>query len=204
MLLQEVSIRRAMNTTTTKQEGASVAPTWQVRLREARKRAGLTQQALADQLGMSQRTINGYEHGRQPKIPIYQALADACGVSVTWLMSGEGTAERQKVARADDPVGRDPDREQRVTQAISEAYQDSPLFAWAIQEVANLFDEQGIRADHRHLLGYTQNLLRLVKDEPDQAKAKDVMLREIERDRREFRRQPDLLMDKMTTSRRTP
>jgi transcriptional regulator with XRE-family HTH domain len=202
MLPLEVSITSAM---TTEQEGASVAPEdWQQRLLAARKRAGLTQQTLADQIGMSQRTVNSYEHGRKPNITMYRKIAEACGVSETWLILGEGTAERQKVAGADESVGRDPDREQRVIQPFSETDQESPLFAWAIKYVSNVFLEEGIRADHRHLLIYTKNLLRLVQDTPDQAHAKNLILGAVERDRAEFRRQLNLLVDKITTSPRPP
>jgi len=49
-------------------------------LREARRRAGLTQAALASQTGTSQATISAYESGRkQPSVETFSRLLAATG-----------------------------------------------------------------------------------------------------------------------------
>lgn len=60
------------------------------KIQEARSKAGLTQQQLADKLGVSQQYIGNYESGkRYPKIQTLQKIADALGVSVTEFLGGE-------------------------------------------------------------------------------------------------------------------
>lgn len=52
-------------------------------IRFYRQKAGLTQQQLADKLGVSQQYIGNYESGkRQPKIQTLQKIADALDVDV--------------------------------------------------------------------------------------------------------------------------
>src|SRR6185312_6838327 len=94
VLLLEVSTPSPMSNI--EQELASDVPPWLQRLLEARKRAGLTQEELGRRIGKSQKTVNGYEHGRKPNVSIYRQIAAACDVSETWLILGEGAAERQK------------------------------------------------------------------------------------------------------------
>lgn len=55
-------------------------------LRKARDHAGLTQAELADQLGMTTRSVIAYEGGaRAPRRPILVAWAMATGVASDWL-----------------------------------------------------------------------------------------------------------------------
>lgn len=52
----------------------------------ARRHAGLTQKELADQLGLSRGSVQGYEQGlRMPKRPTLMAWASLTGVSYEWL-----------------------------------------------------------------------------------------------------------------------
>ena len=62
------------------------------RLRSMRKQAGLTQQALAKQAGITDRTIQNYENGRRnpQRFTNVKALADVLGVSSHELMGEEG------------------------------------------------------------------------------------------------------------------
>ena len=74
------------------------------KIQEARSKAGLTQQQLADKLGVSQQYIGIYESGkRQPKIQTLQKIADALGVPVTEFLDEEltsmTTGERIRKAR---------------------------------------------------------------------------------------------------------
>ena len=56
-----------------------------------RRRAGLSQEALADRLGVSRQSVSKWETGEStPDIAKLPALAAAFGVSVDWLLSEEG------------------------------------------------------------------------------------------------------------------
>lgn len=57
------------------------------RLREARKKAGLTQIALAKMTGLSDATVANYENGKtSPTLNAAYLLADALGVTFAWLV----------------------------------------------------------------------------------------------------------------------
>ena len=60
------------------------------RLRQARKHAGLTQQQLAEKVGMTQPSITDLERGKSQSTTMTAELAHACGVNALWLASGEG------------------------------------------------------------------------------------------------------------------
>lgn len=58
-----------------------------VTLKMLRLQHGLTQQELAEKLGISAVTISGYELGRrEPSIEILERIADCFGVSVDYLL----------------------------------------------------------------------------------------------------------------------
>lgn len=67
-----------------------VFPAQGSRLKEARKRAALTQQDLAARLNFSWQTISAYENNRR-EIDRATAgrIAQACGVRVAWLMGAD-------------------------------------------------------------------------------------------------------------------
>ncbi len=53
---------------------------WNVEIVEARRRAGLSQRALARRVGTSQATISAYESGRkQPTVTVLERLLGATG-----------------------------------------------------------------------------------------------------------------------------
>lgn len=61
------------------------------RIKQVRKSAGITQQELADSLGLKQNTIAMYEIGRI--VPSDRTIADICriyNVNEVWLRTGEG------------------------------------------------------------------------------------------------------------------
>src|SRR5262245_21074158 len=61
------------------------------RLKELRTRAGLTQQQLADQAGVSRATVADLEQGRyEPSWPMVLALAGALGAPLEDFRSGTG------------------------------------------------------------------------------------------------------------------
>jgi len=67
------------------------------RLRLARKEAGLTQQQLADKVGMKKASISGLELGtsKKPSADNILPLAKFLGVTPEWLVSGKGVKKAQ-------------------------------------------------------------------------------------------------------------
>jgi len=60
------------------------------RLRRTRRACDITQQALADRIGVAHSTIVRIEKGRiRPSADTLFALADALGVDPKWLLQGE-------------------------------------------------------------------------------------------------------------------
>jgi len=67
-------------------------------IRELRMGKGLTQRALADALGISDRTVSKWERGRgAPDLALLEPLAEALGVKIEGILRGELAGE--------DPVG---------------------------------------------------------------------------------------------------
>lgn len=59
-----------------------------LRLELARRTAGMTQQQLADAIGIGLRSVSHYESGRQVKRPVLVSWALATGVPLMWLETG--------------------------------------------------------------------------------------------------------------------
>ena len=69
------------------------------RLRFLRERAGISQKALAEQIGVSQQSINKYEnHNIEPDIETLIALADVFGTTVDYLI---GHSEEPEAGSSD-------------------------------------------------------------------------------------------------------
>lgn len=67
-------------------------------LRELRKKAGLTQQELAEAIGITEQAIGHYEMGRrQLSVPIAKKIAKALGCKWWELYEGDETEERDEV-----------------------------------------------------------------------------------------------------------
>mgnify|MGYP003309916560 CR=1 FL=1 len=88
-----------------------------IRLKELRMEAGLTQQELADRLGISKQAVSMYELGnRRPAFDIAEAIASFFGVSIRYLSgSAENTADeigrriadqRKKIGMTQEELGR--------------------------------------------------------------------------------------------------
>jgi len=72
-------------------------------IREARRRAGLSQTDLAARAGVTQSVISAYESGhRQPAIPTLTALIEAAGYELVLSLR----PEPRRLARLSGPVGR--------------------------------------------------------------------------------------------------
>lgn len=59
------------------------------RIAVARKEAGLTQEELGDIVGVSTRSIQGYEYGDVPPYRYINKIAEVVNRSVAWLLHGE-------------------------------------------------------------------------------------------------------------------
>lgn len=63
------------------------------RMRIARQHAGLEQGDLAERIGVSRNTISNAENNRvQPRRLLINAWALACGVPVSWILTGQTPA----------------------------------------------------------------------------------------------------------------
>lgn len=61
------------------------------RIRKARESAGLSQQEMADRIGIARSSITNYEKGHHAPLPtILKQLAMATGVPLAWMETGEG------------------------------------------------------------------------------------------------------------------
>ena len=77
-----------------KKQQKQVIHTMGERIASLRRHSGLSQSALAHTLGLSTSTIAMYEQGRrQPSISIIIALADALGVTIHYLLTGQPAQE---------------------------------------------------------------------------------------------------------------
>ena len=76
-----------------------------------RKKAGLSQEALAEQLGVSRQAVSKWETGEAvPEIGKLLLLSRAFGVSTDWLLSEEEPEEPQPEARYEIPYDRTQER----------------------------------------------------------------------------------------------
>lgn len=61
-----------------------------LKIKEARKLAGITQKDLAKQIGVSAGTLSDYESGNnEPKSDVLCAISDICGVTIDFLVGRE-------------------------------------------------------------------------------------------------------------------
>lgn len=76
---------------------AQMATTFGERLRAARERAGMTQDALASASGVKVGTVYRYEKDSQePRLGVIQSLADALDCDAGWLVSGESLGHEER------------------------------------------------------------------------------------------------------------
>lgn len=75
------------------------------RLREARRRAGLTQAEVADAAGLDENVYARYERAeRLPSVEILDRLCDAVGCSADWLLGETTPAPPARPQDDDDPT----------------------------------------------------------------------------------------------------
>jgi transcriptional regulator with XRE-family HTH domain len=69
------------------------------RIARARKERGLTQEELAALIGVSPRSIQGYEAGSVVPYRRLARLAAVCNRDIGWLLEGDTTTDRELVGR---------------------------------------------------------------------------------------------------------
>lgn len=78
------------------------------RIKESRERVRLSQEALAQRIGVSQPTISDWENSKtEPTVDNMRTLAVELGVWFEWLVTGRGSREYH-------PSVQEPQREYRV------------------------------------------------------------------------------------------
>lgn len=72
---------------------------WVARFRQARDRAGLSQERLAVEIGVTSTTVSRWERGEaMPTADALKRAADRCGVSLQWIMGPPDAELDAKVA----------------------------------------------------------------------------------------------------------
>jgi transcriptional regulator with XRE-family HTH domain len=72
-------------------------PDFGSRLRETREKLGLSQQQMADLCGVGMRSQRNYEKGARSPDSEYMAALTAQGVDVSYLLTGIGESDLQKI-----------------------------------------------------------------------------------------------------------
>ena len=69
------------------------------RIKKVRVECGLTQEALATQMGIAKTTLTGYEKGyRDPKSDMLMKIAIICGTSVDYLVGRESVEQEDEAS----------------------------------------------------------------------------------------------------------
>ena len=88
------------------------------RVRQIRKSlAGLNQEELGAELGVSRQTINAYERDRQkPTVTMIEAMCSKYNVSPVWLLTGVGNMQERRYLQVDPDAGNaTPEQEALIT-----------------------------------------------------------------------------------------
>ena len=72
---------------------------------KCRKNKNLTQQELAEKLGVSDRTVGNWENGRNmPDLSLFKPLCDELDISINDLMSGERIKKEQYQEKLEENI----------------------------------------------------------------------------------------------------
>lgn len=107
------------------------------RIKEWRKALGLTQQEMAEKLGIKRNTIAQYEIGRNPPTDtVITLMCRAFDVNEEWLRTGEGemfiqlSRDEELAAFFGDLLAGEPDFKQRLMSVLARLSEDE----WALLE----------------------------------------------------------------------
>jgi transcriptional regulator with XRE-family HTH domain len=130
-------------------ESASERATGGEKLRSWRKKAGLSQEALATATGASRKIVQSWEHGTAPPVDVVPALADALGIDVVeiveaWAPANDAAPTATVEPFAEGDVGpTQPARDRFVDALISgiaSGYATSPSWVAASKATAELIE----------------------------------------------------------------
>ncbi len=92
------------------------------RVRQIRKViAGLNQEELGAELGVSRQTINAYERDRQkPTVTMIEAMCSKYNVSPVWLLTGTGNMQERRYIKSDPEEGELTPEQEALVRFINE------------------------------------------------------------------------------------
>ena len=71
-------------------------------IREIRREKGMTQEQLAERLGISQRSVSRWETGKtMPDLSLYEPLCEALGIQVSELLYAQKMTNEEKAAQGE-------------------------------------------------------------------------------------------------------
>jgi transcriptional regulator with XRE-family HTH domain len=128
------------------------------RIKQALEKAGLTQRALASELGVSAGSVSGYVKGlNEPGVAALGKIADFCGVSLNWLITGEpffgeksGLAEKGTLSPENDTI--DPRLSQLVIEKLKVEKPVGELQLTAMEEAVILMLRHLPEKERLHVL----------------------------------------------------
>lgn len=152
---------------------ASGRTPWGARIAAARKAAGFSQSALAGRIGGSQSAITDYERGEsEPDFATVERIAMECGVEPGWLIFGSGGH---------------PDDGDPLAGAAIQRHKHDRIFGFALVEAAKLLSSEGLETDLAFLVAYAKKLTGRIQRGTNDAKAREIILSALERERQEVR-----------------
>ncbi|OEU59688.1 MAG: hypothetical protein BA870_06795 [Desulfuromonadales bacterium C00003094] len=122
------------------------------RIKQALERAGLTQRALASELGVSAGSVSGYVKGlNEPNAAALAKVAHVCGVSLNWLITGETLPEiKADLSQKSDSL--DPRLTQIVIDKLRAETPVEDLTLTAMEEAVVLMIRHLSEKDRHHVL----------------------------------------------------
>ena len=123
---------------------------------DCRKKKGLTQEALAEKLGVSSKSISRWENGNT--MPDYSILKDLCSeldISVNDLLSGERISENNYMNKCEENLvnlRKQIDKRKRILKTISNVIAGIIIFAFFLNMVLNRIFVEDI---HWNIIRYT-------------------------------------------------
>jgi transcriptional regulator with XRE-family HTH domain len=153
---------------------AEQIPPWAHRLREAREKAGLTQDQLGELTSISPKSLSNWETGLyQPKLTDFQAVADATGVEAAWIVYG--------------PASREPSGTDSLSGVAPKTEKANRHLIWTVFEVWRFFNEEGLQPNWNEVVSFVHYIVEAAKDSPDDAHAKEAISRKLEAERASLR-----------------
>ena len=107
----------------------------QVGSRIRRLRGSLSLAAFGMRVGVTAKAVQNYERGRLPRAEILHRIADRYGISLTWVLTGQGKAI-DKVAEQAEPYRRVSKKEKKLRKIFDELLESND------KEILDLLSKQ--------------------------------------------------------------